>query len=405
MGDAWRHSDGRTARSSARAPPSIDLLLAVAYCLAHLVFFSTFANAIVPGLDRIALVVMALAVFAAIALAARRGHWAPVVLAAGVLVLIGWQLLVFSRLAETPVNWNAGLSYLPIAGFILFFNARRDIVPLIEFLAGLAIAYCAAYALLAAWAIGTQGVRILGGDSRGPRLMLANGYVALALFYCLVHIRFARNWWVWLAGLAAVALAQVEAQSRTFSAIVILIAGLALLGVPGERTRWTLAMIFTLLTAAVLAGAALPGWSVFQFMAWDPSGAARVTGYDALQPLRAQHPLTGIGLPPGREAFDLLVGEPYVYWEDLGAFGVWTAFGVAGLLAFLAIAYRCLFGVATSDPYRQAVSLAALAAAFFGVVSPSLWSGSSSVVANIVVALWLADRHATLPVMDGDHVV
>jgi len=372
--------------------PSVDAAAAGLYTVAHLAFFSTLANALMPGLDRAALAILAVTVLVAIGRALWRGDTWAALLAMAVLALLAAQLAVFSRLAGQPLNWNAGLAYVPIAGFIVFFNARRELHAFLKALVAISMVYCAAYALFSGIIAGLGGAGILADDGRGQRLLLASGYVGLALFACLVHLRREpgnRGWWL---ALALVLLALIEAQSRTFSALAALVALLFLSGLLGPATRWVLAFTFTLATAAVLAGVALPGWNPFDRLVADASGQARASAYAALQPLLSGSPITGIGLPGSRQMFDGLLGQGYAYWEDLGAFGVWAAFGLAGLVAFLLLAYRALAGLYPRNAEEEALSLAAVTAALFGVISPSLWSGSATIVANLVVALWLERR-------------
>jgi len=171
---------------------------------------------------------------------------------------------------------------------------------------------------------------------------------------------------------------------------------LYLLGLTGGIMRWLLAIAFTVAIGGILFGAAVPTWNPFDLVAIDLSGAARANGYGALQPLLANHPLTGIGLPTDRAAFDAFVGRPFVYWEDLGPFGIWAAFGVIGLIAYLLIAYRCILAEPDEGRFAQILSLAALTIALYSVISPALWSGSASIVANLVLACWLTQRRSRI---------
>jgi len=396
MAQGATQGEGSAFMRLRQVAPMLDVALALLYALAHLLFFSTLANAILPGLDRLALLAMALAIACAITLAAWRGCWLAAGLAIAALGLVAVQLVVFSHLAQVPVNWNAGLSYTVLAGFIVFFNARHHLSLILRILVALAIAYCAAYALFADRLVelGGLGTQVLDGDNRGPRLVLANGYAALAVFACLVRLKSRPVDWRWLGPLALVLLALLEAQSRTFSVLAAMVAAFFLLGLLSGMVRWALAFIFTLLLAVVLSGAALPDWNPFGFFAFDPSGQVRAGAYALFQPYLADNPLTGIGLPPDRAAFEAFLGRPYVFWEDLGALGIWAGFGAWGLIAFLLLAYRSIFGIPVRGPDEMAVSLAALTAALFGILSPTLWSGSASLLANLVVASCLAHRQA-----------
>ena len=109
------------ARSAARLSP--DFLIAVTYIFAHLAYTSTLANALAAGLDRLVLVAMVLAIMAGAARALWLGNWLAGLLAIAVMGLIALQLVVFALLSGEALNWNAGLPYLPLAGFVLFVNA------------------------------------------------------------------------------------------------------------------------------------------------------------------------------------------------------------------------------------------------------------------------------------------
>src|SRR5690606_7274197 len=87
------------------AGPAVDFALAIVYCCAHLVFFSTLARAIAPELDRIALAVIAASVAIALARVAWRGEYRAALVTSGFLVLLTMQVLVFCWHAETAPNW------------------------------------------------------------------------------------------------------------------------------------------------------------------------------------------------------------------------------------------------------------------------------------------------------------
>ncbi|MFD1940794.1 hypothetical protein [Paradevosia shaoguanensis] len=396
-------SAGSTVRNDAaeraRSLLSVDLFLAGAYVVAHLAYFSTLTNAIVPGLDRLALLLMTLAIAGGVARALWLGEWLAALLAIAAIGLVAAQLAIFAQLSDRPINWNAGLPYLSLAGFVLFVNAWKQRTAMLALLIGAAFAYCAIYVALAGMVAASGvlgGALVLAGDDRGPRLVLANGYAALAFFAALVRCRQGPVDWRWLGLLIVVLATFALAQSRAFSAVAALVAVLYLLGLTGGIMRWLLAIAFTVAIGGILFGAAVPTWNPFDLVAIDLSGAARANGYGALQPLLANHPLTGIGLPTDRAAFDAFVGRPFVYWEDLGPFGIWAAFGAIGLIAYLLIAYRCILAEPDEGRFSQILSLAALTIALYSVISPALWSGSASIVANLVLACWLTQRRSRI---------
>jgi len=383
---------GSRRRGHGRERPSPDFLLASIYSIAHLIYFSTLGGLVSPLVDRVALAVVALAVATAIGMAIARRHYLAAFSAIAVLALIALQVLVFAHHLGTQPNWNVALPYVPMAGFILFVNARHELGGLLRLLVGLAIVYCAIYAVFADMfaSLGqTAGLHMLSDESRGERLVLANGYASLALFAALVRLRFDLRDWRWLAVLAIVVLALVQAQSRVYALLAVGTAALYLLDLLRPPIRLVIGAVFAAVIMAILFGAAILDWNPFALVDWDSSGAARAMSYAALQPLLSAHPLTGLGLPSGPDGLGALVGRSYVFWEDLGAFGVWTAFGALGAAIFLALALGLVVGPLPDGSFEEeALGLALFTAALFAVVSPSLLSGSASILANFVPTLY-----------------
>jgi hypothetical protein len=393
------------SRMFAEQPPktrlSLDAILASAFILLNLAYESTLINLAGPEFYRISLGGMLVAVSVGIVRALMRGDVLAGALSLAVLMLIAWQMYIFSSIASYPINWNAGLSYVPMASFVLFVNCRTGIDRVLSFTFYASLFYCLVYISFASELVVMSSsvtsfrsaAKVLVADYRGERLFLAVGYAAYCMFFSLAYLKNSHGKLFWLVTFVVGAFAVYVSMSRFVSAVLLLVTVLGLLGWPRRTMRILLSIGFTAGVLINLAGVVLPDWNPYSFVASDASGFAREIAYDVLKPLVASNFLFGIGIPPAVVDFTAFVGRPFVFWEDLGPLGMWASFGLPGLLVFLSLAYMCIMGVKrnaeVSILHYQALSFTALSFGLAAVFSPDLWVGSSAVFLNMLLAMWL----------------
>jgi len=388
----------------------IDFLLAVVYAACHLALFSSLLGAYAPALIRMPLVLMAGITVAASALVFLKGQYTAALLSLAALLLLAVQIFQFSTFAYSPASLNTAFSYTPIAGFIVYYNARRHLNAVMEFIFWTAMAYCAIYCLFStsiatagADALpGAEGAKILAGDDRGARLALAIGHVVFGFFYALVRLRRSPKKLLWLLAVLLAGVSLYLSLSRSISVIVILTAVMFLFNLTGRKIRTFFLVGFLGFVAFNLAGVLVLDWNPFLIFSSDLSGEARARSYLVLQRYIGESPLFGLGLAPDRETFVSLVGGYYVFWEDLGPFGIWVTFGLVGLSASVLIGCLCLMGLRRTDltpMNHEALLLAGFAIGLYGVQSPSAWAGTGTIISNVLVAIWvgqIANRSSKL---------
>jgi hypothetical protein len=349
---------------------------------------------------------------AAVALALVRGQIFVAGISTAIVLLVALQLQVFVWVSGDQANWNAAFGYFPAASVAVFYNLGDELSRVLRFMFYGALAYCVAYIYFsnapfvtmpasAVWtpladaggAADTGARVLLSAGGRGARLYLAAGYAAFCLFYALARIRQGGAKLRWWLALGVAALAIYLSMSRLITIIILAVAALALLRLLGRPVRAIIALAFAALVLVNLAGVLFPYWNPYAPFTADPSGLARAVAYEVLRPQIARHLLFGIGIAPDVSGFAAYIGRDYVFWADLGPFGMWASFGLSGLLCFLALAHLCIRGVerpSRLDPTaHRALSLTGLSFGLAATFSPDLWAGSSAVAVNILLAIWL----------------
>ena len=388
--------------SSGRAPGGVTALLLrhpyrpllASFVGLHLATNSTLIGLLGSDALRWALGLDAAVLLLTVILGFARGVIWPSVVALLTVGFLALQLVVFAALSHLPVNWNVLYSYLPLAALPLFAQARDDVDWLANAAFFMSLGYCVLYVLVSLelgslLLSGRAGdLHVLDADDRGPRLAISMGYVAYCLCFGVAGFRQQRRAIFGLAigvGLAAIAVSHY----RAFTATVALVLAIYLVVGLGRARRQVLALGFVLAVLVMLAGMLMPGWSVYGLFAADPSIAARQRGYAVLAPYLAAHPFLGLGLPSNGTDLWRLLGEPYVFWEDLGPVGVWASFGLVGLAAYLGLALFAILGPRRPDmspiAYR-AVTLSAVVCGLSAAYSPDIFGGSSVTVVGLLVA-------------------
>ena len=389
--------------------------LLATFVVLQLVTGSTLVGLLPRDFSRLALGSMAALIVGAAALSLARGLIWPVLAAIAAGGLVAAQLLVFAGLSHLPINWNMLFSYLPAVALPLFVLARNDVDWLARFTFVASLGYCIVYAVVSLALPGLAtvgadvGLHLLAGDGRGTRLAVAPGYVAYCLCYAVAAVRERPAGPALLTGLAGVPalLALALAQSRAFTVTLVAVVLLHLLFNLGRGKRQVLAIGFGLAAAVNLAGVLLPGGSIYDLGDGDASVAARRDAYAVLAPKLASHFELGLGLPSNATDLWLYAARPYVFWQDLGPFGIWCAFGMLGLLAFLALAIFCIVGPRRPDlspSVYWAITLSGVVCGLSATFTPDLFGGSSAMIAGLVLAMAFSRRLATLAATEGSRV-
>jgi hypothetical protein len=396
---------GITSRPSSQASSPLGTFAGLAFIILHLGINSTLINLAGADFFRFALGGMTLSVIVGMVVTFARGRLAVCGLALTVLLLIVCQLFVFSINANVAVNWNSAWSYVPVAAFVLFINVRESLDTILKYTFYISLGYCLVYIFLVAGSNFLQinassddfrsGAKVLFADERGARLLLATGYTIYCLFYSLVQIKAGKRRSFSCLTLMIASFALYLSMARFITASVLLVALLGMLGWL-RSLRPALAIIFVIVALLNVVGVVFPDWNPYDFIAGDSSGLAREISYQIMSPLVAKYFFLGIGVAPSGTDLAGFIGQEFVFWEDLGPLGMWAAFGLTGLIIFLALAILCIVGVKKpsyiSNLHFEAVSLTCTSFGLAAVFSPDLWAGSSAAFVNILLALWL-DRN------------
>ncbi len=405
-----------TAFAEPRTLPTRSLLgtvatwAAIALCGAQLLIQSFLGAMVGPELTRLLFMITALGVFAGLALCVVEEKWATAAAGVFFLAFFYFQMLVFSGNSRVPVNPNILFTYLPAVSFVLFASRSVDMDRIFVFLFLASSLYCVAYLLLAdqilaaSQSTDTSGVPVLKSDgTREARLYLAAGYPAFALFYALARFDFRRRW-PWIFGTLLPLAAMFAAQSRVFLAIVVLAVVIRGVGLLNRPMRIMLAIALVLGTVALLFGVLFPGANIYQLFAADASGAARLRAYTFVSALVNDYFLFGVGLAPDRASAAVRMGDPYLYWEDIGPLGIWYTFGMLGLILFIYHTVRCILGprpfVGISEPNYSALLAVGVVIGLNSITSPGIWNGNTALFLGLVLGSFArtprqADRATT----------
>lgn len=393
----------------------IALAVASAFVLSQLLFQSTLAALGGNRMTVMAGTVTAASVAAGWLLVAFQGAWSALWWAMMMALLVFWQCQVFSDLTGYPTNYNIILSFAPMFAFPLFANPALRLNRLMGITFVAALAYCLIYVaangyFVSAWERAREAsfalkgpagaapmapvVRVLPGDgARPPRVFLATMFSTFALFYALTQARETRRYLRWLTLAAIPAAAVFMAQSRTYSAILFLIAILYALRITGRGQRIALALVVLASLLILILGVAVPSWNPFGAFADDSSGAARARAYRVITRIITDHFVTGIGIAPSAKAQQAFIGEPGVFWSDLGVIGIWYTFGLAGLAVYCVQAMIVVVGVErpqfVSRPEQETLFLSGMVVGLTAWLTPDIWAGANGVLLSITMGMLL----------------
>ena len=385
-----------------RIPASPVTVIAIVFALSQLLVQSYLATLLGEPISRLALAATAVCVIAGLAFAMMQRNWRVLLLFTVMMLLFLLQTYVFSTNFGARTNYNALLQYIPALSFAIFANRSFQPKPFFKTLLLASLAYCLIYIgfydnlLSAAETSGTKLIPVLSADGvRAARLYLAGVFPAFVLMYSVARLR-NRFRAIWLIP-AVIALATIfAAQGRTFIVMNLLVVVLFLSGLATMRIRIGLAVVFVAITISIVWGVWLPGANFFELFASDDSGAARMISYGIVSELVDKHWFFGVGIAPNRDWTNLIIGSPYLYWQDLGPLGIWYTFGLFGLVLYVFQATRCLLGMSRlsgwTDPQIQTVSLLGLLAGLSSLLSPGIWTGEMALVLGMVLGLTMRAR-------------
>lgn len=304
------------------------------------------------------------------------------------------QVAIFSSTARFPLNFNILFSYVPMLALPIFANRHLPLPAILKLLFRISIGYCLVYALLgqslAGMASDAGSVRVLTADGgRGARVVLAGAFCAFAYFYALTRLR-ATGGLIWIGLLAIAGAAAILSQGRTFILQIAIVTVMYLLGISAQA-RWLAVAAFLGVVLISVAGVIFPDLNPFTLFASDASGAARARGFSVIRGLVDEHFFFGVGIAPDTRSQSLFIGQPYLYWDDLGPLGVWYTFGFAGLLLFVWHVLVLIAGpperVGLPGADRDGLALTGLLLGLGSLVSPGIWLGSGTMVIAIVFGL------------------
>ncbi len=401
-GKAFAQMPNIRGRQTKRRGVHPTTILALTFIIPQLLFQSHLAAFLGSGFVRLCLGLSALAIVIGaftVFVSGRLGIFALFIFMTALLV---GQMYVFQMQTYAPLNWNALLQYLPVLAFAIFCTKGLQFELFFRVLFWCSLAYSLVYVLLydqlisASLAAEDGLVPVLVSDGTRPsRLFLASGFPAFVLFYSLPRV-FQKGGLPWAISALIGLMAVVSAQTRLFLVLLIFVSLLYLVGAASRFFRKVLAFIFVVVALYSVAGVLFPGAGLFNALAFDASGAARLRSASVLQFVLEQRWFQGIGIAPDR-AMQVYVmgGDPYMYWEDLGPLGIWYTFGLVGLVAYIWHAVICILGAqpneVLSKPDSHALTLLGIASGVYSILAPGIWVGGSTFVLGLILAARVAN--------------
>jgi len=214
------------------------------------------------------------------------------------------------------------------------------------------------------------------------------------------------------AALGIVAL--VLSQSRT---VQLITAATLIFFVPSKFIQKTATIFASVAFVAVFlvfcTGFADYRFNPFVTLSHDDSAWARANEYAAAIRILSEHPLTGAGLGPVTTfEYQMYIqsGSPF-FPQDLGALGVWVAYGMPGLILFFLCTYLCFFWWRHFDvrePMKSVLFSVGIMNGLYGIIAPTIFMASGRVFLAVFIFLYLEHlsrrrvaRHSAVPANVG----
>lgn len=324
--------------------------------------------------------------------------WAPFLLIL-LLALLLCQMVVFSSIADVPVNWNAGFQFCWLFTFIIFFLAIEDGHG--EYLGKTLFLYASIYIFvyvvmslllrLGLLPVTAFPGMVLDDAERGHRLFNYGIASAYAWFGWTQRFRIMRSTKS-LVMLGVSGLAIYFSFSRVISIAIILLTLIYLSGVNLRSIGRFAFLLFALVSAVIIFGVFDTDWNPFIYFSRDSSGSFRLQEYELARALLRLHPSLGIGIPPNAEEAWDLIQQDYFAASDLGLMGVWFDWGLAGVLLFVAGSYvSCSPRVICASEWNAPLVLTGCLMAVYGCIAPVIFYPAGVTYFAVLAGFFLAN--------------
>jgi hypothetical protein len=372
----------------------------------YLTYQSATFEGLIPGISNVSVLACLFVSVACLILWGRRGYrWVPAG-AATWLVLIVIQKVAFSVKSGIPIDLATGIggNSLLVIGSI-FFIFRPNPLRIAKIIYVISILYILCYIYLSfnmaepsfmvpadPTSETQKWTGILIADStREARLSLSGSFAAFTLLCALGLIIYERKF-IHIIPLVLSIWALYLAKSRTFS--VILIFSVLMMFMSKTQISWLKRIGFGAFVLFVLA----MGYGILDdtfnpyipFRAVDDSGWARFVEYECARDIISNDPVFGTGIAPTLSvAYQFISNCQHVFAaDDIGAIGIWTYFGFAGLIIFFILIYLSFFPGHHIDDfgwYSKVLHGIGFLNGLFGVLSPSLLLGDGCLFFAVVL--------------------
>lgn len=337
-----------------------------------------------------------------LAVAVYQRHWACVILAVAVSLVLVNSHTQFVRLSGTQENYNCIATFLPLLTFVPFVTTKVPMDRILRILLVVTTIYVVSYLILipvVSEHYASNAFILLpshGGDDR--RLYLAAAYATFAMLYGL---RANGRSLIVRAGLILIGAAALWlSDTRTMIVIVIGVFSLGAFKLLVRPVRVALYGMVLLALLLILLGFVFSDWNPYSAAISDGSGAYRAIEYSWVIRILEHNWLMGVGTPGKFIDLQLYLQRDFsvprsiwIFATDLGPLGAYFQFGLIGLAVFFAAITFCMISPwKSTSPESQALQMTAFACAIYGISSPLLVMEPSAIFLLLLVAAWWRDR-------------
>lgn len=398
------HSSESYVSLPKRGTPQLSLIhrpLMHAFIFIDTFFGSRLYRAIGDNLQPAILGVITLIIVVYIAISFSRLKLFTPYLSMAVMGTIGLQLYIFSQLAYSSININAGFQYVSVASFVVFFVLSLDNQR--EYMVRTYIVYATCYSFIYTMISmmmivgvsplsGVSGL-ILTDSERGGRLFIYGTAAAFAYFYWLQkakHNPDRKNVFMALMTFAAIVLS----QSRVFGLVIVVISVLYIVLKQPRKISYVCLAAFWSVLIINLYGLIDPSWNPYSFFEGDSSGTFRMLEYNVARTLISDNVWFGVGIAANAKDAWFFIGQDFFSANDLGSIGVWIDWGLLGFIFFIICTHvicKPLFSVRTD--YSVALFLTGCMLVATATISPSIMYPGGSVTFAMILGFHLDRRN------------
>jgi len=368
---------------------------------AEIFFTSRLYFAIDPSLQPVLLAIPVVMCLWASAMLLLRLEVLPVVGVLAYVALLVTESQQFGRTTGFPQNINTLFQFGWGITFPFFYMVIRQggLSYVLRTILIYSVIYLIIYIVIAASA--QAGIQALLGRflvakdvERGERVIMHLTSALILWFWGLEQARAKRM--IGLAALGLSALAIAYAQSRVYTACIVVVTLLRLAGTDRRLIRLICLSCFFVSVGVLCYGVFEARWNPFEFFGSESSGIARRKAYAIAVHFLQANQWLGVGLAGDPAALGYVVQDDWFSPSDLGPLGVWFSLGSFGLLLFcgltlVACSYRPRMDLAPVD--NGTFLLAGCTLGLYGIIAPTLIFGAGA-YASIFVACWLSPMRA-----------